>query len=197
MPVERLVDKCLRLIRGILACARDRPHDAFLQRTARVVYERLPCVPNDLLPIVLEGLNQKQLLAIEKTVHAQGARLQTERLWQELCIRDFNVSVKSAPEATWRITYEAVRRATALKREEEWLKDELAELAFDRELKKKKSTEKPKFIRVITAPVASKRSRSECSVSSEPISWLILPPGSNAPPGSTQLLNQRFVSHNF
>ena len=133
MPVERLVVKCLRLICSILDCSRRFPRRDNLKRLSEIIFKQLPSAPSDLLPIVFDGLNSKQLVAVEKAAHAQGCRFATEPLWHKLCVQEFHVSEKASCDSTWRMTYEAMRRTEALRREREWLEEELEEMNITQE----------------------------------------------------------------
>ena len=125
---ERLVDICVRQVQTVLRLVRENPKDKRLQNAANSIYQQIATAPSDLIPLLLTGIDHTQLIAIEHAAHAQGYRIATEPFWKDMCFCEFGVSKKSSPDVTWRMTYEASRRAAALKREEEWLEEELNEL---------------------------------------------------------------------
>lgn len=184
MNVERLTDKCFRIIQGIIRGVREYPSDVRLCKAAQHVYERIATVPSDLIPVLLADTDHNQLLEIERVVHAQGCRIATEPFWKSMCLRDFGVSQKSAPDMTWRMTYERTRRAFALKREEAWLKEELEDLKEYRqsEIKRKKH---PELLPISSLMPAGKKIKIPVqSSASGPIGHIFLPPGYIAPSGN-------------
>ena len=130
--METLAARCLRGVRAVLRAARERPHDGAVQALAARVYARLHAVPCALVAVLLRDADAAQLLRVERATHAQGARIATEAHWRALCLRDHGAAHKTAPDATWRMTYEACRRAAALAAEEERLADALDELRDER-----------------------------------------------------------------
>ena len=111
--METLAARCLRGVRAVLRAARERPHDGAVQALAARVYARLHAVPCALVAVLLRDADAAQLLRVERATHAQGARIATEAHWRALCLRDHGAAHKTAPDATWRMTYEACRRAAA------------------------------------------------------------------------------------
>lgn len=130
--METLETRCLRCVRGVLRAARERPRDGAVQALAARVYAGLHAVPCALVAALLRDADAAQLLRVERATHAQGARIATEAHWRALCLRDHGAAHKTAPDATWRTTYEAHRRAAALAAEEERLADALDELRAER-----------------------------------------------------------------
>ena len=165
-----------------MECSREHPHDAKLKSVTDTIFRRLPRVPNDLLPFILADVDPKQLRAIDMACHAHGGQIATEGIWRSMCLRDFNTSEKVSPDVTWSMTYESLRRAAALRREEEYLRDELEDLAEERKATKAGRLAKPTFVRAVTV----KRPR-------EPESILYLPPGSVPPEGATVITFSQFI----
>lgn len=170
--METLESKCLRCVRGVLRAARERPHDGAVQALAARVYARLHAVPCALVAVLLRDADAAQLLRVERATHAQGARIATEAHWRALCLRDHGAAHKTAPDATWRTTYEAHRRAAALAAEEERLADALDELRDERRAAAGGPAAPPRarLVRVVCTPClpGSKRARRAPPLSPPP-----------------------------
>lgn len=159
---DTLAARCVRCVRSLLRAARERPGDGAAQARAARVYAGLHAVPCALVAVLLRDADAAQLLRVERATHAQGARIATEAHWRALCARDHGAAHKTAPDATWRMTYEAHRRAAALAAEEERLADALEELRDDRRAAARDPAAPPcaRIVRVICRPAPAGSSSS-------------------------------------
>ena len=177
--IESLVDKCVGMIQRMLSYARYYSSHEKIQKKAKQYYEQLAYIPSDIIPRLLIDVTPKQLNAIEQATHAQGCHIATEQIWREMCLHDFSVSQKKSPDVTWRMTYESLRRAAALKREEEWLAEELNRLRRNRK-NKNNETDHPNLERMLLSnqPPNKKRCKPRYAspfCSTGPIGHVTLP----------------------